>query len=704
MKSCDLVCHGDPTLGAEGSQPLSTSSSDPPNQSDLCCREGNWEKETPKIVLNGERHNFCEETKVRGRCCSSKLRSLTTAFPDDPRQELIEVVSNMLKAERKFQPRVDEVTGDPLFNKLCPFVASRRKRFVAWKVQMAGFFGYRRDTVSVALNYFDRYTCSQKCSPTVTQAVAATAVHLAAKFEEPNPAPMHVMLEYAPAFTSDHLKVMELSLLKVLKWDLRPVTVYDFLHAFLLLLSNIRCKIFPTSISSIRAGHDENDGRHCYQCSCSKYEQGDGRVNTNSSPIDQENEDKKFNVGEAPVLVGPNKANLEEDGDSFKSKQFSELRNGVEEIVEMCRFESHFIQFPPSVQVLASLLLFISHNVSSGVSHDDVLQACHEIGINSLDCIFACLKLLGPALAERYPPTISSAAKAATIAAASGQEGRTTHPVEDDLGGSGVLPAADGVGHTATTGDGSSNGKVPIQVSSCSPQLAVGTKAHRCSTPTGVDGIHQIEMEEAGVSDSPLADNSNDLEDISRCHVVVDDKRVEGGGKEDLRTESSRVTSIQDQNHPSTGTFPGPHLDTIGDDTGISSRDGGEDSRGGIDTLASLSNFSATVRVRKPSFSFSDSDISKASTLALQKEQGGSCNNTGQETHLGSAIRDPSTSSAKIARGERPARSAFNPTSSQHSTSPGPNSSVGKKRSGVLGHCEIGSGFNTPAVKVQRTV
>lgn len=55
---------------------------------------------------------------------------------------------------------------------------------------MASFLGYSRDTVAVALNYFDRYTCARPCSPTLAQAAAATALHIAAKFEESNPAPL----------------------------------------------------------------------------------------------------------------------------------------------------------------------------------------------------------------------------------------------------------------------------------------------------------------------------------------------------------------------------------------------------------------------------------------------------------------------------------------------------------------------------------
>lgn len=55
---------------------------------------------------------------------------------------------------------------------------------------MASYFGYSRDTVAVALNYFDRYTSLKKCNPTLAQAVAVTSLHIAAKFEEPKPAPL----------------------------------------------------------------------------------------------------------------------------------------------------------------------------------------------------------------------------------------------------------------------------------------------------------------------------------------------------------------------------------------------------------------------------------------------------------------------------------------------------------------------------------
>ncbi|CAN0453174.1 unnamed protein product, partial [Hapterophycus canaliculatus] len=44
------------------------------------------------------------------------------------------------------------------------------------------------------------------------------------------------LLKFTPVFTPDQLLHMEMSLLEVLNWDLRPVTVYDFVRAFCNLL------------------------------------------------------------------------------------------------------------------------------------------------------------------------------------------------------------------------------------------------------------------------------------------------------------------------------------------------------------------------------------------------------------------------------------------------------------------------------------
>lgn len=72
--------------------------------------------------------------------------------------------------------------------------------------QMANFLGYSRDTVAVAINYFDRYTCARPCNATLAQAVAATALHVAAKFEESSPASLvrwlnHCAVSFARIFT-----------------------------------------------------------------------------------------------------------------------------------------------------------------------------------------------------------------------------------------------------------------------------------------------------------------------------------------------------------------------------------------------------------------------------------------------------------------------------------------------------------------------
>ncbi|CAM9112351.1 unnamed protein product, partial [Ectocarpus sp. 13 AM-2016] len=169
---------------------------------------------------------------------SAPGRSFIVSEPGPPIEERKDGLLKMIQAQHKFLPA--GVSGRTGARARChvvsPFVGERRGQFVAWENQMATFLRYNRDTVAVALNYFDRYTCEKRCSPTLAQAVAATALHIAAKFEETNPASLRQLLKYTPVFTPEQLLVMEMSLLKVLNWDLRPVTVYDFVRAFCAIL------------------------------------------------------------------------------------------------------------------------------------------------------------------------------------------------------------------------------------------------------------------------------------------------------------------------------------------------------------------------------------------------------------------------------------------------------------------------------------
>ncbi|CAN0299215.1 unnamed protein product [Ectocarpus sp. 12 AP-2014] len=322
---------------------------------------------------------------------------------------------------------------------------------------MATFLGYNRDTVAVALNYFDRYTCEKRCSPTLAQAVAATALHIAAKFEETNPASLRQLLKYTPVFTPEQLLVMEMSLLKVLNWDLRPGTVYDFVRAF-----------------------------------CALLVQGEGSSHAAAASAS--------GGGGASVSVS---LQAREE----KKEELERLCVWAEDIADLASFDVRFVNFLPSTLATAALLLSASRGGGGGAvataaaslrptSHAEVLDVCWKgpaeadaasdgaagaavdgcggTGVASLRRVLECVKLLGSSLAERYP-AIASAARS----------------------------AAEGVARYAGLPVPSGTSSVPLRREPAGRKRAaqaatppvVAVKGRRCATPTGVEGIMHIEMD-----------------------------------------------------------------------------------------------------------------------------------------------------------------------------------------------------------------
>ncbi|CAM9876847.1 unnamed protein product, partial [Ectocarpus sp. 6 AP-2014] len=377
-----------------------------------------------------------------------------------PIEERKDGLLKMIQAQHKFLPA--GVNGRAGARARChivsPFVGERRGQFVAWENQMATFLGYNRDTVAVALNYFDRYTCEKRCSPTLAQAVAATALHIAAKFEETNPASLRQLLKYTPVFTPEQLLVMEMSLLKVLNWDLRPVTVYDFVRAF--------CALLVQGEAS----------SHAAAASAS----GGGGVSVSVSL--QAREEKK--------------------------EELERLRVWAEDIAALASFDVRFVDFLPSTLATAALLLSASRGGGGGAaataaasvrptSHADVLDACWKgpaeadaasdgaagaavdgcggTGVASLRRVLECVQLLGSSLAERYPAVASAARSAA--------EGVARYA---------GLPVPRGTSSVPPRREPAAR-KRAAAAAATPPVVAV--KGRRCTTPTGVEGIMHIEMD-----------------------------------------------------------------------------------------------------------------------------------------------------------------------------------------------------------------
>lgn len=121
-----------------------TASHDSPDSSsdaDLSClEEGGWEKDSPASTVMP---TLRVDTRTGAPACSPERLPLRRSRPGQSslcssslREENIDVLQKMLRAEGKFQPRVDPSKGGrALCYSTSPFVAERRRWFVAWEVR-----------------------------------------------------------------------------------------------------------------------------------------------------------------------------------------------------------------------------------------------------------------------------------------------------------------------------------------------------------------------------------------------------------------------------------------------------------------------------------------------------------------------------------------------------------------------------------------
>ena len=120
---------------------------------------------------------------------------------------------------------------------------SWRERICEWLYNVVDHFNYRREIVSIALNFFDRYlsNCEKDCigvdKSKLFQLLAVSALHIALKMHESNVDHLPTLVKLSrDFFTARHIVSMERSILKSLSWRLSPPTPLAFLHHFLLLM------------------------------------------------------------------------------------------------------------------------------------------------------------------------------------------------------------------------------------------------------------------------------------------------------------------------------------------------------------------------------------------------------------------------------------------------------------------------------------
>jgi len=144
---------------------------------------------------------------------------------------------------------------------------SRRKHITYWFLQVAVKHNLTRETVSVAINFMDRYRRFSDCNKLIKlQLVAATCIYLSSKLNESQESSYRLKLadmckEVNYHFNEDLFVVMEKELLSKLNWRMFPPTPYDFLRA---IEPNVQSRqIIVTAETYVDACHHEELSLTC---------------------------------------------------------------------------------------------------------------------------------------------------------------------------------------------------------------------------------------------------------------------------------------------------------------------------------------------------------------------------------------------------------------------------------------------------------
>lgn len=377
----------------------------------------------------------------------------------------------------------------------------------------------------------------------------------------------------------------------------------------------------------------------------------------------------------------------------------SDRTNNKQQKTDIC-----FVEFMPSTLAISALLLSVSRShPSAATSHEDMLEVCcgkagaaagaagagaaaatpdGEEPVSSanfascaLQRVLECVRLLGSSLADRYP----AAGAAADLAA----EHVTRYAGWEKDGGrsSAAVPESAAAKKLRAR---TAEEKQPSPPAAA--EAAGVAKGRRCSTPTGVEGIMHIEM--AAIRNASVAVGGGGGSKASDGGVAVPAKRPAA-----QQPSSIRAGGVVDGERAKSPKHPRP--------TPISSTAGRPPRVGTGCASAAAAAAAAAPVARQRSFSFSDGDIAFVAVAAKNKKLASPAAQGARATvAAGGAIMGGATTILE----KKDGFSAWNPFSSAALASRGGTlSSAGRKRSaGALGHCESGSGFGAPTLRVAK--
>lgn len=117
-----------------------------------------------------------------------------------------------------------------------------REKICEWTFQIVDHFDINRETASISLNYLDRYLSIRTVNRKMFQLAAMTSLFLAIKLYEPAPLRMSSFIELSRGyFKTEHIALMESSILWTLSWHVHPPTPLGFVRNYMLLLEQSGC-------------------------------------------------------------------------------------------------------------------------------------------------------------------------------------------------------------------------------------------------------------------------------------------------------------------------------------------------------------------------------------------------------------------------------------------------------------------------------
>lgn len=122
-----------------------------------------------------------------------------------------------------------------------------REKICEWCYQVIDHFDFNRETVSVSLNYLDRYLSTRPVNRKIFQLAAMTSLYIAIKLNEPGMLKLSCFVELSRGyFSAEHIIAMEDAILRALHWHVHPPTSLCFIRYFMMLLPQERISPIAT--------------------------------------------------------------------------------------------------------------------------------------------------------------------------------------------------------------------------------------------------------------------------------------------------------------------------------------------------------------------------------------------------------------------------------------------------------------------------